>query len=184
MKKTMMITVTMLMMSLAVMAQDGPKRYGIKSATAKMVTTMMGQHVESTSYFDDYGALEASLTSASGIEVVTLRRDGKTYMINKTARQMQEIPTEDTVNYLDLNDEIVAKYKIKEVGKESILDKECIIYELTVSQMGQTVKSTVSVWEGVVMKSITNAAGMSVTVAVTDFSEGPVDESVFILPQF
>ena len=46
-------------------------------------------------------------------------------MVNETAKQVQEMPVqEDQVNYLDLNDEIVAKYNIKKEGTETVTEIE------------------------------------------------------------
>ena len=50
--------------------------------------------------------------------------------------------------------------------------------------MGQTVKLTVSVWNGIPMKTLTNANGTEVTATVTKLVEGDVDPSLFIVPKF
>ncbi len=165
-------------------AQDGPKKYGIKSGTVKAETEMMGQKMVVTSSFDQYGALEASKTTMGGMEIITLVRDGKTYAVIPSMKRTQEVPTQESVNYLNLTDEIVEKYKVKEIGKETILDKECVTYSLEITQMGQTAKMTVSVWEGYPMKAITEAMGSTATVTVIEFTEEPVDASLFELPSF
>ena len=120
----------------------------------------------------------------NGMEITTLFRDGKTYAIIPSMKRMQEMPTQESINYLNLTDEVVEKNKIKEVGKETILGKECTTYSLEVSQMGQTAKMTVSVWEGYPMKAITDAMGSVITVKVLEFTEGPVDSSLFDLPNY
>ena len=120
----------------------------------------------------------------NGMEITTLFRDGKTYAIIPSMKRMQEMPTQESINYLNLTDEVVEKNKIKEVGKETILGKECTTYSLEVSQMGQTAKMTVCVWEGYPMKAITDAMGSVITVKVLEFTEGPVDPSLFELPNY
>ena len=177
--------VTLLLLSASVMmAQDAPKRYGVKSATVKAVTEVMGQKVEGVSYFDDYGALEAGKSQANGMEILTVSRDGKSYMIVPSAKQVREIPVQESVNYLNLTDEVIEKYKIKEIGKDVVAGKDCIKYSMEVSQMGQTAKLTVSVWNGYAMKTVSSTMGMVLMVVVTEFNEGEVDPSLFVIPSF
>lgn len=166
------------------MAQDGAKRYGIKSGTITMVSDVMGQKIESTSQFDDYGNLEVSSTNSFGMEITTILRDGKTYMVNRSAKQVQEIPQQESVNYLNLTDEIVKKYKIKEAGKDTVIGKECVKYTMEISQMGQTAKLTVSVWCGIPLKTVTSAGGMTITATAKSFVEEEVDASLFVIPTF
>lgn len=184
MKRFMVMCMSLLVATTMLMAQDGAKKYGIKSGTITMVSEVMGQKIESKSYFDDYGALEASNTKTFGMEIATISRDGKIYIVNKAAKQVQEMPAQDNVNYLNMSDEIVSKYKIQEVGNETVAGKDCIKYTMEVSQMGQTLKLTVSVWNGIPMKTVTNANGTEVTATVTSIEEGDVDASMFEVPTF
>ena len=184
MKRLFTLLIALTAMSVTLEAQEAPKKYGIKSGNVKTETEMMGQKMISMSWFDDYGALEASKTEMNGMEITTLFRDGKTYAIIPSMKRMQEMPTQESINYLNLTDEVVEKNKIKEVGKETILGKECTTYSLEVSQMGQTAKMTVCVWEGYPMKAITDAMGSVITVKVLEFTEGPVDPSLFELPNY
>lgn len=184
MKRFMVMCMSLLMATTMLMAQNGTKKYGIKSGTITMVSEVMGQKIESTSYFDDYGNLEASNTKTFGMEIATISRDGKVYMVNKAAKQVQEMPAQENVNFLNLSDEIISKYKIQEVGNETVAGKDCVKYTLEVSQMGQTVKLTVSVWNGIPMKTLTNANGTEVTATVTNLVEGDVDPALFIVPKF
>lgn len=171
------------MMAYAAVAQEAPKKYGIKSGIAKTVTEVMGQKVEATSYFDNYGAVTVSKTKtavpgAGEMEIATIAKDGKTYMVNYTAKQVQEMPAQEEINYMNLTDEVIAKYKIKELGTEKVGDRECIKYTEEISQMGQKAVSTVWVWKGFPMKSIIEVAGMQIVAEVTEFTE-----DAFILPQ-
>jgi len=50
------------------------------------------------------------------MEVITISRDGKVYLVNEAAQKVQEMPAPETINYLALSDEIIAKYKIQEPG--------------------------------------------------------------------
>ena len=174
----------LLMASTWMMAQDASKKFGIKSGTITTVSEVMGQKIESKGYFEDYGNLQSSKANTFGMEITTILRDGKTYMVNHSAKQVQEMPVQESINYLDLTDEVIAKYKIKEAGTDTVSGKECVKYTLEVSQMGQTAKLTVSVWNGIPMKTISSAGGMNVTATVTEVTEEEVDASLFEVPTF
>ena len=175
----------MLLVAVAAMAQNGTKYYGIKSGTIKIEMDMMGQTIPSTIYFDDYGAKQATSISMMGMEMTQINKDGKMYLVNKGEKSVQEMPQQqEQINYLNLTDEIKAKYKIKEVGKETVAGKECTTYTVEVSQMGQTVKTTVSVWNGIAMKTVADAGGFSMSQKVTEVKEAPVDAAIFEIPKF
>ena len=173
-----------LLVAATAMAQDGAKVYGIKSGTIKTEMDMMGQTITNTTYFDDYGAKQATSMSMMGMEMTQISKDGKMYMINKGEKSVQEMPGRESINYLNLTDEVIAKNKIKEIGKETVAGKECTIYTAEISQMGQTAKATVSVWNGLVMKSSIDMGGFAMTQKVVEVNEGPVDAALFEIPKF
>ena len=183
MKKIFMIC-AVLLAAVTAMAQDGTKYYGIKSGSYKTEMDMMGQVITNTTYFDDYGAKEVTSMNMMGMEMTTLMKDGKTYMINKGEKSVQEMPARESINYLNLTDEVIAKNKIKEIGTETVSGKECTIYTAEVSQMGQTAKATVSVWNGFVMKSSIDMGGFAMTQKIVEVNEGPVDAALFEIPKF
>ena len=162
----------------------GQNRYGIKSGSYKTEMDMMGQTITNTTYFDDYGAKEVTAMNMMGMEMTQLMKDGTMYLINKGEKSVQEMPGRESINYLDLTDEVIAKNKIKEIGKETIAGKECAIYTAEISQMGQTAKATVSVWNGLVMKSSIDMGGFAMTQKVVEVNEGPVDAALFEVPKF
>ena len=171
-----------LLMAATAMAQTG--RYGIKSGSYKTEMDMMGQVITNTTYFDDFGAKEVTNMSMMGMEMTTLMKDGKTYMINKGEKSVQEMPAQQSINYLNLTDEVIAKNKIKETGKETVSGKECTVYTAEISQMGQTAKATVSVWNGFAMKSVIDMGGFSISQKIVEVNEGPVDAALFEVPTF
>ena len=177
-----------LLVAVTALAQEAPKRFGIKSGEFKTMTDMMGQNIEATTYFDDYGALQYSRTKMSmmgmDIDMGTLQRDGKNYMINYGEKTVQETPTQESINYLDLNEKTVAKYKVKELGQEVVAGKECTVYSLEISQMGQTAKTKAYVWNGIPMKTVTETMGMNLSATVVEIKEVPVDASLFEVPKF
>ena len=183
MKKYMTVCAALLVAVVA-LAQAPAKKYGVKSATVKVVTEMMGEKTESTSYFEDFGAKELTQMEMMGMKMTQLSRDGKMYIINADQKQVQEMPAQESVNYLDLTPEVIAKYKVKEVGKETVAGKECTKYTAEISQMGQTAKVEVSVWKGYAFKSKVDMGGFGITTEVKEFNEGPVDANLFEVPKF
>ncbi|MBO6027696.1 MAG: DUF4412 domain-containing protein [Bacteroidales bacterium] len=184
MKKIFMIC-AVLLAAVTAMAQEGTKFYGIKSGTIKTEMDMMGQTITNTTYFDDYGAKTSTSMNMMGMEMTQISKDGKMYLVNKGERSVQEMPMQQQqVNYLNLTDEVIAKNKIKEVGKETVAGKECTTYTLEMNQMGQTAKATVSVWNGIAMKSTIDMGGFAMTQKVVEVTEGPVDAAVFEIPKF
>ncbi len=181
MKKVFMICAALLV-AVSAMAQTG--RYGIKSGSYKTEMDMMGQTISNTTYFDDFGAKEVTNIDMMGMQISQLSVDGKTYIINKGEQSVQEMPGQQSINYLDLTEEVIAKNKIKEVGKETVAGKECIQYTAEISQMGQTAKATVSVWNGFVMKSVIDAGGFTIEQKIVEVNEGPVDAALFEVPKF
>lgn len=160
-------------------------RYGIKSGSYKTEMDMMGQVITNTTYFDDFGAKEATSMSMMGMEMTQISKDGKMYVVNKGEKSVQEMPQQQqTINYLNLTDEVIAKNKIKETGKETVSGKECTVYTLEMNQMGQTAKATVCVWNGFTMKTTIDAGGFTISTKVTEVNEGPVDAALFEVPKF
>ena len=161
-------------------------RYGIKSGSYKTEMDMMGQVITNTTYFDDFGAKEATSMSMMGMEMTQISKDGKMYLVNKGEKSVQEMPQQQqqTINYLNLTDEVIAKNKIKETGKETVSGKECTVYTLEMNQMGQTAKATVCVWNGFTMKTTIDAGGFTISTKVTEVNEGPVDAALFEVPKF
>ena len=160
-------------------------RYGIKSGTYKTEMDMMGQTITNTVYFDDFGAKEATSMSMMGMEMTQINKDGKMYLVNKGEKSVQEMPQQQqSINYLNLTDEVIAKNKIKETGKETVAGKECTVYTYEMSQMGQTVKVTASIWNGIAMKTTIDMGGFAMTTKVVEVTEGPVDAALFEVPKF
>ena len=175
---------------IAVTAVAQERKYSIKSGVMKTVTNVLGQKAEGTLFFDDYGNLECSQnkTVQNGIEKVemsVISRDGKMHIVHHTLKQIQEIPLQESINYLNLTPEIVKKYNIQELGREMVLDKECIKYSAETSQAGETASVIVWVWQGITLKTITSSGGLSITVETIDLQVDTIhDPKIFEIPSF
>ena len=182
MKKIFTICAVLLVAATA-FAQN--ERYGIKSGSYKTEMDMMGETITNTTYFDDFGAKEVTSMNMMGMEMTQIRKDGTMYMVNKGEKSVQEMPArEGNINFLNLTDEVIAKNKVKETGKETVAGKECTIYTYEMSQMGQTVKVTSSIWNGIAMKTTIDMGGFAMTTKVVEVNEGPVDAALFEVPKF
>lgn len=169
-------------------------KFEIKSAIITKEMVAMGQKVECTWYVDDYGKKEAlELTMKTGgvagvekhIRTIT---DGAASVITvdldmKTAMRMK-LP-QQPINYLKLTPDVIEKYKIKEVGEETIAGKTCKKYTLEITQMGQTLQMSVWVWKGMVLKSETASNGMVVMIEtakeINESTTVPADK--FVVPE-
>ena len=169
-------------------AQDG-QRYGIKSG----ILTQKSEMGETTVYFDNYGAIEAQKMKmnfmGNEMDMTILRKDGKTYMINASEKQVQEMPDGgmggNSINFLNLTDAVKSANKIKEAGKETILGKECTKYTMEASQMGMTMTQTVWVWQGIALKTLIDGGQFTFGNEVVKFEENAtIPASTFDIPKF
>ena len=166
------------------------KKYGFKSAIVKSTTDMMGQVIEMTGYIEEYGALECQkvsidLPGMGSVETAVINKDGKAWTVNYTMKQVEETTPEEQVNFLELSDEDVEKYKIKEIGKEVLLGKECIKYSVENEVQGLKANLTVWAYKGFPMKTETEVQGFKIVFTVTDFQEDAmVLPQIFDVPEF
>lgn len=186
MKKTWFV---MLLMMTAGMGMAQEAKYEIKSGIVKKVSTVMGQKVESTLYFDDYGKMEAVETTvnAAGTEkhMRTLDEGNSIASIDLDAKTVQRIEKPDKLNnFLTLTDEQKEKYKYQELGEEDFLDRPCKKISLELTEMGQTFLSTLWLWKGIPLKTEAQVGGMTVIEEAIDIHENteiPVEK--FTIPE-
>ena len=193
MKAKSLLLSLLLLVSFGADAQDtaqGAKKYGFKSAITKMNTDMMGQTIETTGYIDNYGALECQkvtmdVPGMGKFETAVISKEGKSWQVNYTMKQVEETPVQEQVNFLELSDADVEKYKIKEIGKETLLGKECTVYSVENEVQGMKANLTVSVYKGIAFKTVTEVQGYKIVITMTEFQEDAmVLPQVFDIPKF
>ena len=119
----------------------------------------MGAVREITVYIDDYGAKEAVEVNmdAEQMQQHTLairEAGGKTIVIDldgKTASRIQENEPRD---YRHLTPEEIKRFKITEVGTETVAGKPCKVFRMDLSEGGEEgydLIATRYVWEGIVL---------------------------------
>ena len=170
---------------MGVQAQE--KTYEVKSGIVTMEMDMMGQTVVQEICFDDYGAKKATISNFGGNKMRMLVIDGSNVMVNdaeKTATRMPMMGQGETVNFLNLDEKTVKKYKVKELGTETVAGKECKKYSITVFMMGQPQKQTVWVYKGITLKSSASSDfGEMVQVATKVQENVEIPASTFTLPE-
>ena len=118
-----------------------------------------------------------------GIEV-----DGEMVMINDAENTAMKMPamgmTNEKINFLDQSPKNIRRNKIKEIGKETLLGKECTIYTVAVFMMGNVVKQTVWIYKGITLKSsITTDWGEMVQTATALVEDTEIPAETFTLPE-
>ncbi len=167
-------------------AQAQEKLYTVKSGIVTMEMDMMGQSIVQEIYFDDYGAKKATVMNFGGQKSRNIVVDGATIMVNddeKTAMKMPMMGQQETVNFSNLDEKTIKKYKVKELGKETVAGKECTKYEVTVFMMGQPQKQTVWVYKGITLKSASSSDFGDMVQTATKIQENvEIPASMFVLP--
>ena len=184
MKRLVILAVLAAAFCVGTQAQE--KLYTVKSGIVTMEMDMMGQKIVQEVYFDDYGAKQATLSDFGGMKSRNIVVDGETVMVNddeKTAMKMPMMGQRETVNFSNLDEKAIKKYKVKELGTETVAGKECKKYEVTLFMMGQPQKQTVWVYKGITLKSSSKSDFGDMTQTATKIQEDvEIPASMFTLP--
>lgn len=188
MKKILMIAA---LCGLCVGAQAQEKMYEVKSGIITMEMDMMGRAVVQEIYFDDYGAKQATMTEFQGKRMRSLEVNGENLMIDDAENTAIKMPgmmmgggSNEKINFLDKSDKNIRRNKIKELGTETLLDRECTKYSVSVYMMGQVVKQTAWVYKGIVLKtSIKTDFGEMVQQATKLIEDVEIPASTFEVPE-
>jgi len=137
-------------------------RYGVKSAIIKKTSPfimVMGAVREITVYIDDYGAKEAVEVNmdAEQMQQHTLairEAGGKTIVIDLDGKTAGRIQDNEPRDYRHLTPEEIKRFKITEVGTETVAGKPCKVFRMDLSEGGEEgydLIATRYVWEGIVL---------------------------------
>ena len=187
MKKIITI-IAFVLLGIGAQAQEEIRMYDVKSGIVTMEMDMMGRKVVQDIYFDDYGAKQAMVVEMRGQKMRGIEIDGEMVMINDAENTAVKMPsmgmTNEKINFLDQSPKNIRRNKIKEIGKETLLDRECTIYTVAVFMMGNVVKQTVWVYKGITLKSsITTDWGEMVQVATSLVEDVEIPEKTFTVPE-
>lgn len=177
MKRTIIVSLLVCVFTATATAQVA--KYGIKSGIITSSTSILGKKIESTLYFDHYGANESIITEASTGQMaqsslkMMIKNIGDTvYSASLSQKTGIKMPMpQKGINYLRLTPEDMKKYNMKDKGEEEVCGKKCQKYTMAIIQNNQTVKSTVWIWKGIPLKTITSIGLLHQTQVVTDIKE-------------
>ncbi|MCD7937233.1 MAG: hypothetical protein LUG98_10265 [Tannerellaceae bacterium] len=190
MRTSFLMTVLCMCISGMLPAQEA--KYELKSAIVEKESTAMGQTMEITWYFDDYGKTEsifttielpAALGGTKNLMVLSKGDDVVTIDLDENKGQRTPLP-EAPINFSMLTPEIMQSYNMKETGTGTILDKPCSIYELQREEMGMKVDMKIWVWKGLQLKVEAATGGMTVysEVATNIQENAPIPTDKLTIP--
>ena len=164
------------------------KLYEVKSGIVTMEMDMMGRKVVQETYFDDYGAKQATMMEFQGKKMRSIEVKGENIMIDDEQMTATKMPamgmTTEKINFLDKSEKNIRKNKIKELGTETVAGKECTKYSVAVFMMGQVLKQTVWVYKGITLKSsISTDFGEMVQVATKLVEDVEIPAETFEMPE-
>ncbi|MBN2484954.1 MAG: hypothetical protein JXB34_03170 [Bacteroidales bacterium] len=157
------------------------KRYEIKSGKV-VYNGPMG--VIQTLYFDNYGALETFTTELEMMGVKSkdcqIRRDGYQYSFKEgeTTGTKSAWYTND-MNYSKMDVKLMERYKVKDLGTETIAGKNCRKFS---AEFGSSPMTT-WVWNNIMVKTITKMGNGEMVIEAASIEECPVDAAVFDIPE-
>ena len=175
--------------------QAQEKLYEVKSGIITMQMDMMGRPIVQEIYFDDYGAKQATMSEMRGRKTRAVVVDGETLMINDEEKTAMKMPamgmgmgmgggSASKVNFLNKDEKYLKKNKVKEIGPDTYLGRECTKYSVSVFMMGQVVKQTVWVYKGITLKSSMNTDfGEMVQQATNLVEDAEIPASIFEVPE-
>ena len=174
--------------------QAQEKLYEVKSGIITMQMDMMGRPVVQEIYFDDYGAKQATLSEMRGRKTRAVAVNGETLMINDEEKTAMKMPgmgmgmmgggSASKINFLNKDEKYLKKNKVKEIGTDTYLGRECTKYSVAVFMMGQVVKQTVWVYKGITLKSSMNTDfGEMVQQATNLVEDADIPAAMFEVPE-
>ena len=192
MKKYIIIS---LLMAFCLGAGAQEQRYAVKSGIITMGMDMMGQTIVQETYFDDYGAKQATVMDMRGQKVRTIVVDGKTVMISDEEKTATTMPSMgpggagagmggNNINFLSLDEKTIKKNRIKELGEEEIIGKPCTKYSYKVLMMGSAITVYAWVYKGITLKTTMKTDFGEMGMAATKIQEDvQIDPAMFVVPE-
>lgn len=192
MKTRVLLAGLLMIVTFSMAAQDNgnAKKYGFKSAIAKINTQMLGRTIESTAYVDNYGAqtsqvVEMNIPLKGDVKSATIVRDGKSYTVNYTSKKIEVTDAIEQPNLLNPTDADKEKYKIKELAEDTVLGKTCVVYSLESDYNGTPSTMTIWSYKGYPMKTEIDTGVLKVSTEVTAFEENAdIPQDVLEIPDY
>ncbi|MGI6478256.1 MAG: hypothetical protein ACOX0M_02310 [Salinivirgaceae bacterium] len=169
---------------------EAPKgKYAIKSGIVEYKSSVMGMEQTQTLMFDDYGNIEATeiVMEMMGNKVHTyaINKDSIIYnidIINKVGSKVEIAGDHGNIDFENMTEEEAKELNLKNEGKETFLDKECVKYSIDNAEM--QMKGLFWVYKGVTLKSDIEVGGMQMVIEAISFEEdATIPENAFVVPE-
>ncbi|HPW65630.1 MAG TPA: hypothetical protein PLS84_00965 [Salinivirgaceae bacterium] len=169
--------------------EESKGKYAIKSGIVEYKSTTMGMEQIQTLMFDEYGNIEATEIEmevmGNKAHTYSISKDGFNYnidVINKVGTKIEMVEDQGNIDFENLTDEDIKKLNLKNEGKETFLDRECVKYSIDNAEM-QT-KGFFWVYKGVILKSDLEIGGMDIVIEAVKFEENAtIPENAFVVPE-
>ena len=191
--KKMLVLVLMLAVASGALAQESAKKYAIKSAAAKTMSITGDHETPGVLYFDDYGEKEilSQTIEIPGLvtyDGVAMNIGDKVYIFNVQDGKRSDAKRSDhplyDLNFLNLTDEVKAKYQVEEVGADEWLGKPCKLYTYVTIQNRRKCTWKAWVYKGFILRSESKIGRRNVLYEVREFQENaPVPAGTFDIPK-
>ncbi|MBR3075229.1 MAG: hypothetical protein IKH11_05695 [Bacteroidales bacterium] len=186
MKRLSVLTAAILCSSLFFSANAQTVRwYDIKSGILKSVTDDGRSKLETTVWFDNYGDKQTTIQVThmpedyGDFKMYMICKGDKMFSINDYGKEAKE-SGRPGINFLDITDEAVSKFKLKEIGEETVMGKKCKVYTHQTKQLLSTVTITSWVWKGITLKSSMKNGRREIVTEPVEFKENAkIANSVF-----
>lgn len=150
------------------------KRYDVERAMVKYkVTTGTTQGVMAK-VFDKYGQQERRELKMGNQTTLQLTQGNTSYNLDRNTKTYTQM-TNAELNFLNMNDPVMQKLKLKKKGTAKVLNRECNIYANSDTEF--------YVWKGIVLKKVAHTKkGTTTTEATSVELPATVDAKYFNMP--
>ncbi len=151
------------------------KRYDVERAMVKYKVTKGSQQGVMAKVFDKYGQQERRELKMGNQTTLQLTQGNTSYNLDKNTKTYQQV-TNAELNFLNMNDPVMQKLKLKKKGTAKVLDKDCTIYANSDTEY--------YVWKGIVLKKVAHTKkGTTTTEATSVELPASVDAKYFKMPE-
>jgi len=158
-------------------------KYPFEAGIVKYESEVMGMNTVINVYFDNYGALESSISEVEmmgkKMTAKSLVKDGYLYSLAMDQKSGTKVKVESDFATYRFNSELIESKGGKKLGEEEILGKNCQIFSLT----EDGVESKMWLWKNMLMKVSAEQNGMTYTMEVTKIEEtSNFPDGIFDIP--
>ena len=150
------------------------KRYDVERAIVKYKVTTGSAEGVMAKVFDKYGQEERRELKMGNQTTLQLTQGNTSYNLDRNAKTYQQV-TNAELNFLNMNDPVMQKLKLKKKGTAKVLNRECTIYANSDTEF--------YVWKGIVLKKVVHTKkGITTTEATSVELPTSVDSKYFNMP--